>query len=270
MIKTAVAVFKKNYINTMRGYPFSFMLSRVIMGITTILYPYLIYTFYMKDNINDSFFYYNNSSDYLTYIVLGAALNILGVSTLMNVGRSIITEIRQGTIEPMLLTNSSDIGYFIGCLLEQCFRAIIEFVIVLIVGILLGARIAGIFQFSAIICIMVSIISFFSMSILLCSIMVKTRDTYICQNTLFIIMSFTCGVSFPIEYLPKFLQCVSYIFPLTSAIKLYRLIIINNETILNNLPLLIHMISLSFIYFCIGYIWYLSKLKNKIIEVEKN
>jgi len=87
------------------------------------VFPYFLYLYFAKERISDDFISYTNGADYLTYIVLGSALNTLAVAVLMNVGRALITELREGTLEPLLLSPASRTGYFLGCLFEQSSRA---------------------------------------------------------------------------------------------------------------------------------------------------
>lgn len=66
--------------------PWSFMVSRIITGVTQIIFPYFMYHYFVHGNLNGAFHEYANGADYMTYIVLGSALNVLAVSTLMNIG----------------------------------------------------------------------------------------------------------------------------------------------------------------------------------------
>ena len=90
------STYKKIRIGILRAVPWSFMVSRVTTGVTQIVFPYFIYVYFMKGNLNSEFSQYADGADYMTYIVLGSALNVLAVSTLMNIGRALITELREG------------------------------------------------------------------------------------------------------------------------------------------------------------------------------
>ena len=52
--------------------------------------------------------------------------------------------------------------------------------------------------------------------------MLYARDTYISQNTLFTAMFLVCGITFPKEYLPNWLQLLGSIIPVTDALTLMR------------------------------------------------
>lgn len=265
MFNIIIATMKKNRIEIKRAIPVTFILGSVISGASAVVFPYCIYEYFFSKNISSDFTNYVNSSDYLTYIVLGSAMNILAISTLMNVGRALITELRTGTLEMLLITPSPRLGYFIGTLLEQMGRSIFEFLIVLSLGTFLGANLWRILSIQFVVVILLSIFSFFSMSLILSSVMLYTRDTYISQNTLFFIMAIVCGVSYPIEYLPSAVQYISKIFPMTYSLKLLRDVVMSNGNIADNFMLIFNIIFLSCIYLMLG--CYLgSKIEKKIIS----
>lgn len=89
------------------------MVSRVITGVTQIIFPYFVYRYFMHGNLNNEFSKYVNGADYITYIVLGSALNVLAVATLMNIGRALITELREGTLEMLLLSPAPRVNTFL-------------------------------------------------------------------------------------------------------------------------------------------------------------
>lgn len=265
MINIIFSTYKKNRSSIKRAVPWTFMYSRITTGVFGVIFPYFTYTFFLKGNITSEFNAYTNGTDYITYIVLGSALNVLAVSTLMNIGRALITEMREGTLEPFLLSPASRIGYFIGCLFEQTSRALIEFGVVIAAGLLLGAKPGWLFSLSTVLVILLAVFSFFCLSITLSSVMLYTRDTYITQNTLFNLMTFICGVMFPIEYLPHWLQIFAQIFPLTPAVKLFRLVVINNQSIITNFNLILQILLLCVIYLSIGLVWF-KKIEKKLME----
>lgn len=259
------ATYKKNKIVAKRAFPWTFIIGRFITGFFTIIFPYFIYTFFLKGSLSESFNKYTGQADYISYIALGAAFFILGRSTMMEVGRALIIELREGTLESFLLSPASREGYFIGCLGEQLGRGILQLGVVLIFGVIFGADIVGIFSIQSVIVIALAILGSFSMALTLSSVMLYTRDTYITQNTLFTLMSFICGVSFPVEYLPVWLQYISHLFPMTPALRLFRLVVISEQSLLLHTDLILELLILSAIYTIIGILWH-NRLERKLIE----
>lgn len=259
------STYRRIRIGILRAVPWSFMVSRITTGVIQIIIPYFIYVFMMKGNVTNTFYKYAGGADYMTYVVLGSALNVLAVSTLMNIGRAMITELREGTLEMLLLSPSSRGSYFAGCLMEQTTRALLEFGTVLAVGACCGANLGKIFSMSSLIVVAMAIFSFFCMGLLLSGVMLYTRDTYITQNTLFVSMSLVCGIAFPIQYLPQWVQHVAQIFPLTPAVTLFRNVMIGGQRLMDNRQLIMQVFLLSAGYMVLGLIWN-RKLERLLLE----
>lgn len=265
MWRVIFSTYRKNRIGILRAVPWSFMVSRIITGVTQIIFPYFMYHYFIRGNLNSEFHEYTNGADYMTYIVLGAALNVLAVSTLMNIGRALITELREGTLETLLMTPMSRAAYFAGCLLEQTTRALLEFGVVMAVGALAGADLRYLFSVPAITAVLLAVLSFFCMGITLSAVMLHTRDTYLTQNTLFIAMNLVCGIMYPIQYLPTVLQRAAQIFPLTPAVSLFRNVVIEHQSLLGNEGLILQIVLLSGVYLMIGTVWY-KRMEPKLLE----
>ncbi len=265
MWRVVISTYRKNRIGILRAVPWSFMVSRVITGVTQIVFPYFMYHYLMRGNLNSEFREYANGADYMTYIVLGSALNVLAVSTLMNIGRALITELREGTLEPLLMTPMSRGAYFIGCLSEQTTRALLEFAAVLAVGAFTGAELRYLFSIRAVIVILLAVFSFFCMGITLSAVMLYTRDTYLTQNTLFITMNLICGIMYPVQYLPVGLRAAAQLFPLTPAVSLFRNVLIGRQSLAENHLLILQIIVLSAVYLLLGAFWY-RKMEPRLLE----
>lgn len=265
MINFILSTYIKNRRIVLRAYPWSFVFGRLIGGVSSIIIPFLIFSFLFDKQVSALFLSITDSSDYMTYVTLGAIVNTLGMAMLMNIGRAFITELREGTIEVFLISPASRVGYFIGCLAEQTGRAIFEMLIIGFLGMLLGANLMGVVSFSALIALLFIAGGFFSMTILLSSVMLYTRDTYITQNTLFHILNLITGVTFPIEYLPRSIQIFSQIIPMTHSLKLFRAIVINHETISDNVFTVAAIFVLSIIYFLVGIVW-AKKIEKRLVE----
>ena len=265
MLYTLRAVHRKNRLTILYAYPFTFFFSTVLGGVVNIVFPMFIYLFMFEQQVSATFIQYANTSDYTSFITLGASINVLAIATILNVSRALITEIREGTLEPFLLSPASRIGYYLGCLVEQTSRAFLEFAIVLFIGFLFGFRFPLVLLPQFIFIVLLAIFSFFAMSIPLSALMVQTRDTYISQNTIFISMLFLSGALFPVEFLPYPLQLVANIFPNTPILIVFRGVILSGQTIAENLIPLIHCLGLSLLFIALGAA-YVRASEKKLIE----
>lgn len=57
------------------------------------------------------FYSYTGTDDYHTYTVIGIAFYTFVVAILMNTGRALITELREGTLQWLSITPYSKAGY---------------------------------------------------------------------------------------------------------------------------------------------------------------
>lgn len=265
MIRIIIAVSKKNRIINSRAYPLSFMIQRIVAGMFAVLFPLFIYYFVFEGRVSSDFQYFTQTKDYVTYIILGNSVYILCFSTLMNVGRCMIQEIREGTLHTFLISPASRIGYFVGVYLEQLMRSLIEFMVVFFFGIILGARIPFIKVFYLIIVLFIISVNCFSMAILMSMVMILTRDTYLTQNTIITLIGFISGIFFPIELLPKWIQFLSNCIPITVGLKLFRAVILSDSLFVENLKLLVVVVLESIAYFLIGILIF-RRIEKKLIE----
>ncbi|GKT24891.1 ABC transporter permease, partial [Aduncisulcus paluster] len=112
----------------------------------------------------------------------------MAVRTCLNVSRSLITELREGTLESLMLTPFSRYGYFAGNMLQQTVTSMGEIALAFILCMPFGFSAQGFSLPFFLLSLMASLVAFFGMSMMLGALMLYTRDTYISQNTLFIFM----------------------------------------------------------------------------------
>lgn len=265
MLRVIRATWTKNQIVAKRAFPWSFIIGRILMGFYTSLFAFFTYHFMFNGQVNGEFAKYSYDSDYMTFSVLGSGMYILSVAIIMNISRSLMLENWEGTLEPFLISPASRLGYFLGNLFEQLSRSILEFITVLIIGLVLGANFSNISFLHFSIVLLISIFSFFCMGVFLCSVMLFFRDTYLTQNTLFISMSLLCGVTFPIQYLPSWMQIISNIIPLTWTLDLFRSVVINGNSIFEDIGRIMYLLAISVLYLVVGLLW-LKKEETKLLE----
>jgi len=265
-LKTLNATFKRNFIIQLRAYPKDFFFGSLLTGLHTVISAFFMYYLFFKGNMKGSFTEYAGTGDYMSYVIVGSAVYLFVRRTCLNVSRSLITELRTGTLESIMIAPFNRLQYFTGNMLQQTITTSGEIVVTLIIGFLFGLRFSN-FNFGAfIITFILSLFSFFSISMVLACIMLYSRDTYISQNTLFSAMFLLCGITFPYQYLPKALQIISKLIPVTDAVALIR-----NSTLLGlgvreQLGSILYLLGLSLVYCLVGF-----KLMKRIeiIALEK-
>ena len=137
----------------------------------TVLFAFFAYHYVFAGQLDERFVQLSGSSDYLSYAILGGAFYAFAVSTLMNVSRSLITELREGTLEALLLTPSPRRGYFLGNVCQQIMRTVFEFSVILVVGAVFGLTLANTNIWSAVLVWVLSTVAFFCQALVLGSLM---------------------------------------------------------------------------------------------------
>lgn len=103
------------------------------------------------------------------------------------------------------------------------------------------------------------------MSVFVANIMLWLRDTFISQNTLFILIFLVSGVTFPRIVLLDFLKCVGDLLPITYGLEIVRLISSGDLESLQLCLLIFKVLLLSLVFIVIGLLSY-KKMEKKVIE----
>ena len=259
------ATFQRNFLVMKRAFPWSFFLGHILSGFYIIIFAYLTYYYVFKKDLSGSFLTYAGTDDYLSYVILGGILYSFSVSLLMIASRAIITELREGTLEALLLTPSSRKGYFLGYVAQGLTRVGIEFTVITITGYFFGLHLKNINWLSVFVVILILVVSTFSQALILGSLMLYFRDTYIRQNTLFVLMGLVCSITFPANFLPDILKWIGTIMPLTYGVDALRLVWIEGKSLSDILPFLWKMIILGIIYFPIG-TYFIKRMEKYVLE----
>lgn len=252
-LKTLKATFKRNFIIQLRAYPKDFFIGNLLTGVYTIISAYFMYKLLFKGNLEESFSKYSGTSDYMSYVIVGTAMYLFVVRTCLNVSRSLITELREGTLESIMIAPFKRVQYFVGNMLQQIITTSMEIMVTILIAIPFGVNFSKANILSFIFAFLVSMFAYFSLSLLLAVIMLYSRDTYISQNTLFLLLFILCGVTFPINYLPVPLQYLSRLIPVTDSFQLIRNSLIAGKGITEQLGQLIYLTLLSAVYCIVGF-----------------
>lgn len=258
-IRTLRATFIRNFTIQLRAYPKEFFISNILTGFYTTLSAFFMYSLMFKGNMKSSFQTYAGTEDYMSYVIVGTIVYRYVVRTCLNVSRSLITELREGTLESLMLAPFKRVQYFVGNMLQQTITTSFEIAIMILFSIPFGVRFSNFNFLSFIITFILGLFSFFSLSMVLACIMLYFRDTYISQNTLFTLLFLLCGVTFPYQYLPKCIQVISKLIPVTDAVTLIRNASLLGLGVKEQMGRIIYLLAISSIYCLLGF-----KLMKKI------
>ena len=257
------AIIRRNWQMYVRYFPITLFFKRILDIGFKLLGLWLVSNFLFdnKIQVNNVIEY----RDYFSYAAIGLIFYNVSIAILMNVGRALITEVREGTLESTLVSPYSIVKYYFGIFFEQLGRTFLEFLSSYSIAFFLGANLQSISLLNLIICFLyVSLISF-SMGTLLSNIMLWFRDTFITQNTLFLIIFLVSGITFPKELLPSFLQKISKMIPLSHSLDAIRNLFFNTSHFnIYNFDFL-QGILISVVYFIVGLLVY-KKIEQKIVS----
>ena len=144
-------------------------------------------------------------------------------------------------------------------MLQQIVTTSGEILIMVLFSIPFGLRFSNFNALSFVFSSIAALFSFFAISMILACIMLYFRDTYISQNTLFALLFLLCGITFPHQYLPKGVQLISKVIPVTYAVTLIRNSTLLGLGIWDQIDKIIYLFTLSSTYCFIGF-----KLMKKI------
>ena len=237
---------------------------RFLIPITTIISSWFLISIYGTTTEG-----FNNSTDlnYLTFVVTGNAFYSFVYVSLFQLGRSFQEERLRGTFEALLITPYSKINYFLGILTFGILNSSIDFVIIIIFGMLfLNINFVNINILILTISIFFLCLSLFGLGIINNVLTLTFRDRNNFANILLIVLYVFSGVFIPVEIMPSWARVLSFISPITYPLNLFRLSF-ENSLNLNEITKDLIFSSLNVIvYLFIGYIVFRRLMKN----IQKN
>lgn len=252
--KVLMGTLKKNLLTSYRAYPMSFLIGNILTGLYTVLGAWMMYHLLFEKRLASDFIRLSGTDDYISYVVVGSLTYLFVVRTCLNVSRTLITELREGTLESLMLAPFRRTEYFLGNMLVQTVTTTVEILISFMIAIPFGADFSKCNPAGLLAAMLVSLYAFFGVSMILGCIMLYTRDTYISQNTLFAFLFLVCGITFPPQYLPEILQKFAGFIPVTKAVTLIRNSVLLGMGIREQLTELFHVILISSIYLLAGFV----------------
>jgi ABC-2 type transport system permease protein len=205
-----------------RAYPWSFFIGSLLTGVLSVTLAYFAYTLLAQKQVGIEFQAYAGTDDYMSFIIVGAAVYLFAVRLMLGVSRSLITERREGTLEALLLAPARRVGYFVGVTLQWVLACAGEVALMLLLAWPLGLSLSRVQPTTLLLALPTAFLGLFGMAVMLSTLMLYSGDTYISQNTLFIAMGLLCGFSFPTAYLPQPAQWLGELLPATSSLRLLR------------------------------------------------
>lgn len=165
-------------------------------------------------------------TNYFQFVAPGIIAMVVMTAVLTGLAASISREKEQGTLDGILVAPISRISIILGKTLSQSIRGLIQGIIILLLAIIFfHVKIAGSF-FLVILILILGIFSFVGFGILVSALATEQETATQLLFMFQLPMLFLSGVFFPIEQMPKSMQYISKMIPLTYAIRALRKVIV--------------------------------------------
>lgn len=141
-----LAIVRRNWQMYKRYFPIALFMNRLISIAFEILGFWLLAHYLFQNHVSAQGM--DKLSDYFTYASVGMIFYNVAVAVMMNVGRALITEVREGTLESLLVSPYQIVKYYWGVYLEQFVRTFLEFIASYLIAFLFGANVLSISFFN--------------------------------------------------------------------------------------------------------------------------
>lgn len=229
-MRASYASLVRQWIVNLRAYSWSFFVSGLVSGLLTVALAYFFYHSLAEGRPGQDFIAYSGTADYMTYMILGAAILTFTIRIVLGVSRSLITERREGTLESLLLASTQHQAYFMGIVLLYMILSLGETTVILLATWPLGLNLTHINWATLLLALPVTVLGLLGVAMVLGAFMLVTGDTYLLQNTLFAVLTLICGFFFPLEYLPLPIQWLAQMVPVTGGLNLMRAALLRGLT----------------------------------------
>ncbi len=165
-------------------------------------------------------------TNYFQFVAPGIIAMVVMTAVLTGLAASVAREKEQGTLDGVLIAPISRLSIIIGKTLAQSIRGLIQgFIILLLAIFLFKVTIQGNILLVFLI-LLLGIFSFVGLGILVSAIAAEQETATQLLFMLQFPMLFLAGVFFPIQQMPKVMQYVSKLIPLTYAINALRKVMV--------------------------------------------
>jgi len=251
-VPTALPTMRRNWLTTLRAYPWTYFIGTIATGVLTVGLASLAFHAIGGGRVGDDFRAAAGTGDYLGYVTIGAAALMFCTRMVLWVAKAQITEQREGTLESQLLAPARRLPYLVGVGLQSLTTTLGEVAVMIAVALLIGVRLPAPDLFALPAAMIAASVAVFGLSVPLSAIMITAGEAHITQNTLFVGMALLCGFTFPPALLPDPLQWLGEILPLTSALRALRGAALDHASIVAIGPDLLLAVGLGLAYLALG------------------
>jgi ABC-2 type transport system permease protein len=249
---TALPTLRRNWLVTLRAYPWTYFVGTLATGVLTVGLGWLAYHAIGGGQVASSFAGKADGADYLGFVTVGAAALMFATRMVLWVAKAQITEQREGTLETQLIAPARRLPYLAGVAGQALSTTAVEVAVMLAFALALGIRLPAPDPLTLLAALVAGTVAVFGLSVPVSAVMIAAGEAHITQNTLFVGMGLVCGFTFPTAYLPAALRWLGEALPLTSALRVLRAATLRHETLASVWPDLLLCLGLGLGYLILG------------------
>ncbi|AGK98559.1 ABC transporter permease [Clostridium pasteurianum] len=201
-----------------------FARNRVQLVFTIIMPFFFLYVF-------SAIFKNDNISNPVNYMLAGIVITTV-FQTALTIATSTIEDIVSGFMKEVLVSPVKRIQIAAGQLLSAATIATLQGIIILFIGYFIGLKFTSLITPFAVIGVMAVVGLVFSGLGLFLAALVKNSQTFqIVITAITMPLTFLCGAYIPLSLLPKILQYVAYLNPMTYTTAFFRTIILEKTSL---------------------------------------
>jgi len=201
-----------------------FARNRVQLIFTIIMPFFFLYVF-------SSIFKNDNIENPVNYMLAGIVITTV-FQTSLTIATSTIEDIVSGFMKEVLVSPVKRIQIAAGQLLSAATIATLQGIIILFIGFFIGLKFTSVVTPFAVIGVMIVVGLVFSGLGLFLAALVKNSQTFqIVITAITMPLTFLCGAYIPLSMLPKTLQYVAYLNPMTYTTAFFRTIILEKTSL---------------------------------------
>jgi len=169
-------------------------------------------------------FWDHQKADYLSFVIVGFAFQSFIMSTIFGGGHAIRGEQEQGTAELVFVTPANKVAWLLGKMLGNLLFSFISFFFIILSGVLL-------FSFSpqaqpnvptAILSILLTMLAMTAFGLMFAGLCFLAKREEELTQVIWPMLTFFCGLAFPVEILPQWGQIIARMIPLTYGVDATR------------------------------------------------
>lgn len=163
-------------------------------------------------------------TDYLSFVIVGFSFQNIVFSTMFGGGHAIRGEQEHGTAELVFVTPANKVAWLLGKMLGNIMFSFIGFFLILLPGIFLfGFHFQGSPNIPlAIFSVLLTMIAMTAFGLVFAGVCFLAKREEELTQVLWPMMTFFCGLAFPVEILPQWGQIIAWVIPLTYGVDATR------------------------------------------------